>query len=36
MKQLFSFLMLLMCLVIYAQEKKVDFKLQSRGVFLTE
>lgn len=36
MKKLFSILMMLMCLGIYAQEKKVDFKLQPTGVFLTE
>ena len=36
MKKLFSFVMLMMCLGIYAQEKNVDFKLQPTGTFLTE
>ncbi|GEM_PF-1101866 len=36
MKKLFLFVMLVMCLVIHAQERKVDFKLQPTGVFLTE
>ena len=36
MKKLISFAMLLMCLGIQAQEKKVEFKLQPTGAFLTE
>lgn len=36
MKKLFLFAMLLMCLGIQAQERKVEFKLQPTGSFLTE
>lgn len=36
MKKLILFAMLLMCLGIQAQEKKVEFKLQPTGSFLTE